>query len=86
MNLKEQAQQAVEKIGEIAGTKFSAAQRKAVDKVVEDLVIEAMRECAAKYGRAASACCSEDEDMAHKIKREVEQTQNALIANLSSLR
>ena len=86
MDLKKKVQQAVKKIGEIAGTELSAEQRKAVDKVVEGLMIEAMRECAARYGKAASACCSQDEDMAHKITRKVEQTQNALIANLSSLR
>ncbi len=86
MDLKKRAEEAVDKIGEITGSELSAGQRKAIDKLVEDLVIEAMRECAAKYGHAAAACCSEDEDMAHKIAREVENTQNALIANLGSLR
>jgi hypothetical protein len=86
VELRQRADQAVEKIGEIVGADLSAEQRKAVDKVVESLVIEAMRECAARYGRAAGACCSEDEDMAHKIARRIEQTREALIANLSSLR
>jgi hypothetical protein len=49
-------------------------------------VIEAMRECEASYGHAARNCCSEDEDMAHKIGREIEQAREALIANLGGLR
>jgi hypothetical protein len=46
----------------------------------------AARACAATCGHAARACCSEDEDMAHKIAREMERAQQALVANLSSLR
>ena len=81
MDLKKRAQQAVREIGEIVGKELSAGQRDAVDKVVEELVLEAMRECAASYAHAAQACCSEDEDMAHKIAREVEQAHQGLIAN-----
>lgn len=86
MELKQKAQEAVDRIGTIVGADLSADQRKAVDAVIEDLVIEAMRECAATCGHAASACCSEDEDMAHKVAQEVKQAQEALVANLSSLR
>ena len=86
MDLKQAAQQVVEDIGEIVGSELSAGQREALDKIVKKLMIEAMRECAASYGHAATNCCSEDKDMAHKIAREMEQTREALIANLSSLR
>lgn len=86
MELKKKAQKAVSDIEEIVGAEFSPGQKDAIDKVIEDLVIEAMRECEASYGHAARHVCSEDEDMAHKIVREVEQAREALIANLSSLR
>jgi len=86
MELRKRAQEAVGQIAEIVGQDLSAGQRKAIDWVIEDLVIDALRQSATSYGRAAAACCSEDEDMAHKIAREVEQARVALIANLSSLR
>jgi hypothetical protein len=86
MDLRARAQQAVRDAGEIVGTSLSDEQRKALGKVIEDLMVDAMRECGASYGRAAAACCSEDEDMAHKIAREVKAAQTALIANLNSLR
>jgi len=86
MELKKKAQKAVWDIEEIVGAKFSPGQKEAVDKIIEDLVIEAMQECEASYGHAARNCCSEDEDMAHKIGREIGQAREALIANLSGLR
>lgn len=86
MELKKRAQEAVGQIAEIVGQELSPGQRQAIDAVIEDLVIEALRESAASFGHAATACCSEDEDMAHKIAREVEQARAALVANLSSLR
>lgn len=86
MELKQKAQKAVMDIEEIVGATFSPGQREAIDKIVEDLVIEAMRQCEASCGHAARNVCSEDEDMAHKIGREMEQAREALIANLSGLR
>lgn len=86
MDLNERVQQAVTRIGEIVGSELSAEQRMAVQKEVEAVAIEAMRECAASCSHAASACCEEDLDMAHKIALEVRQAEEALIANLSSLR
>ncbi len=86
MELKQKVQKAVLNIEEIVGATFSPGQKEAIDKIIEELVIEAMRECEASYGHAARNCCSEDEDMAHKIGREIEQAREALIANLGGLR
>jgi hypothetical protein len=86
MELKQKAQKAVLNIEEIVGATLSPGQKEAIDKIVEELVIEAMRECEASYGHAARHVCSEDEDMAHKIGREIEQAREALIANLGGLR
>jgi hypothetical protein len=86
MELKKKAQKAVWDIEEIVGADLSPGQKEAIDKVIEELVIEAMRECEASYGHAARHVCSEDEDKAHKISRQVEQAREALIANLRSMR
>ena len=86
MDLNERTQQAVRDTGELMGITLSENQHRALTKVMQDLVVDVMRECAASCGHAARACCSEDEDMAHKIAREMERAQQALVANLNSLR
>ncbi len=86
MEMKQRAHQAVGEIVGIAGGDLLPEQRAAIEKVVGDLLVEALRECAASCGDAARACCPEDEDRAHKIAREVRQAQEALVANLSGLR
>ncbi len=86
MEMKKRAHQAVGEIVGIVGGDLLPEQRRAIEKVVEDLLVDALRACAETCGEAASACCPEDEDMAHKIAREVEQARSALVANLSSLR
>ena len=86
MELKQRALSAVSEIEGIAGVRLSSEQRNAVDRIIEDLVIEAMRECEASYGHAARNCCSGDQDMAHKIADEIRRARQALIANLSALR
>jgi len=86
MDLTKRAQQAVADIVDIVGQDISPGQREAIGKVIGDLAVTAMRECAASCGTAAAACCSQDEDMAHKIAREVDRAKSALIANLSALR
>ena len=86
MELKKRAHQAVGEIVGIVGSDLLPGQRAAIDKVIGDLLVEALRECGQTCGEAARACCPEDEDMAHKIAREVKQAQGALVANLASLR
>lgn len=86
MDLNERTQQAVRDAGKIMEITLSADQHKALTKVMEGLAVDVMRECTASCGHAARACCSEDEDMAHKIAHEMEQAQQALVANLTSLR
>jgi hypothetical protein len=86
MDLNDRTQQAVRDAGKAMGLTLSADQHKALTKVMEGLAVDVMRACAASCGHAARACCSEDEDMAHKIAREMERAQQALVANLSSLR
>jgi hypothetical protein len=86
MDLGKRTQLAIQDAGKIIGVPLSAEQRAALTKVLEELVVESMREAAASSIRAAQDCCSHDLDMAHKIALEVEQAHAALIANLSSLR
>jgi hypothetical protein len=86
MDLNKRTQRAIEDTGKIVGVPLSVEQRAALEKVIEGVVVETMREAAASSSRAAHNCCSHDLDMAHKVARQVEQAHTALIANLSSLR
>ncbi len=57
-----------------------------VSQVVEKAIIEAVRDANSQCVDVVRGCCSEDMDLAHKIAREIELKQKALIANLSSMR
>ena len=84
--MNKRTEKAVQDASEIIGAPLSEGQREALSKVVEGVVIDAMRECAASCRQAVHDCCSHDLDMAHKVAKEVEQAHSALVANLSSLR
>ena len=86
MNLKDRSQEAVQAAREVLGAELSEEQKAALSKVIEAAMADAMRETAQHSGEAALACCSHDKDMAHKIADEIERSNQALIANLSSLR
>jgi len=86
MDLNKRTQKAVQDASAIIGTTLSEGQREALGKVVEEVMIDAMRECVAKCHQAARDCCSHDLDMAQKVAKEVEQAHSALVANLSSMR
>lgn len=57
-----------------------------VSPIVEKALIAAMQDARERCIDVVHGCCSEDQDLAHKIAREIEQKEIALIANLSSMR
>ena len=61
-------------------------QMTAVTKVIEQAVIATAAEVNQRCATVAQKCCSPDQDLAHKIAKEIEQTHVALIANLSAMR
>ena len=86
MNLKDRSEAAVQQAGEALGADLSEDQRAALAMVIQQAMADAMKETAARSGEAARNCCSHDQDMAHKIAEQIQQSHKALIANLSSLR
>lgn len=62
------------------------AQMAAVTKVIEQAVIETAVEVNQRCATVAKKCCSADQDLAHKIAKEIDQAHIALIANLSAMR
>jgi len=86
MDFRTRAEKAVQDCCEALSATLTDEQRSVVSKIIEKAIIEAIREAAVHSTRAATRCCSEDMDMAHKISREIENTKESLIANLSGLR
>ena len=86
MDLRDRAMNAVRDACAVLGESLTDEQADKVAKVFEQALVETLREAAKHSTSAAVTCCSEDEDMAHKISREIERRNDALISNLSSLR
>jgi len=57
-----------------------------VSRIVENALLAVLREARAGCTDVVRVCCSADEDLAHKIADELRHKEQALIANLSSLR
>ncbi len=86
MDLRMRSEAAVEGVCKVMSVSPTEEQAKGVADIIEQTVIDAILETTRQSRAVAFQCCSADTDMAHKISREIEQSSQALIANLSSLR
>jgi len=59
---------------------------KSISKIIESALLKVMSETRAGSVEVVNVCCSADQDLAHKIAHELHQKENALIANLMTLR
>lgn len=82
MILKKLADDAVEKIQETVSVTLSEADAGSISRIIEDTLIEAVRETSKSCTTAAVVCCGPEADIAHKIAEGVEQARRTLIANL----
>lgn len=85
-SLKVIAQEATSGIDKILVTPFTEEQTKQVALIIEKAVIKAMLEGHHNAIDAALHCPEADQDEAHKIATAIRLKNDALIANLSSLR
>jgi uncharacterized cupin superfamily protein len=80
------AEEAATGIGDVLGASMNDEQRHHVEKIIEKAVIKALLEGQHRAVDAALRCPDADQDLAHKIATEIRRENDALIANLSSLR
>ena len=80
------AEEAAKGIEEALGEPMTDEQRHTVEDVIEKAVIKGMLEGQHRAVDAALHCPEADQDLAHKIATAIRQKNDALIANLSSLR
>jgi hypothetical protein len=86
MNMRERASRAADNVCQLLGAAPNEEQGKGIADAIEREIIEAVLEESQRCASVAHECCSPDLDTAHKIRKEIESAQTALVANLSSLR
>jgi hypothetical protein len=86
MDLRERAEKAVQDVCATISVTLDEEQREGVANVIENALIDLMREAAKHHSVVIHDCCSADRDMAHKIADGIRQANDALIANLQGLR
>ena len=85
-SLHEIAEEATSGIASVLGATLSDEQREQIDTLIEKAVIKGMLEGQHRAVDAALHAPEADQDMAHKIATAIRKKNDALIANLSSLR
>ena len=80
------AEEATGGINEILKSPLTEEQKNKVENIVENAVIKALLEGQHRAVDAALHCPDADQDLAHKIASAIRRKNDALIANLSSLR
>ena len=86
MSITDRAETAVNEIAEAMGVTPSGDQAKDMNRIVQQAIIDAVLEERSRCTKAVDTVCSADRDLAHKIADEIRRNEEALIANLSSLR
>ena len=86
MSLNRLVESAVVQIEKTLPNPLTDTQVKAISKVVEEALINAVNESSKNCATAAVVCCGPEADLAHKIAEDVERARHALVANLMSMR
>lgn len=84
--LREISEEATKAIDDLLTTHLTEEQSAKVEKIIERTVVKALLEGQHRAVDAALQCPEADQDLAHKIAAEIRRKNDALIANLSSLR
>ncbi len=84
--LYEIAEEATKGVNALLNSPLTPEQTKSVEQIIERAVIKALLEGQHRAVDAALHAPEADQDVAHKIATAIRQKNDALIANLSSLR
>ena len=86
MTYNDQAAKAVEEIAKTLDIQPSDAQAKSVHDILQQVIISTVLGERSRCATVATNVCSADQDLAHKMLAQIRADEDALIANLSSLR
>lgn len=86
MKIKRLTESTIAQIKESLSTPLTDSDIKTLSKIIENSLIEAVKHSTKRCTTAVATACGAESDLAHKISREFQQAQNALIENLKSMR
>jgi hypothetical protein len=86
MSISERTDGAARAICAVLQIEPSDEQMRSVREIIDQAMVNVMREAGESATRAVMECCSADLDIAHKVAAEIKRRQGALVANLSSMR
>ena len=86
MNITERAESAAKAAYAVLQVTPSEGQDRSVTDAIEQAIINAVLEESTRCTNVVLECCSPDLDTAHKVAQEIRRANQALIANLSSMR
>ncbi len=86
MNLDKVATRAVSEASEAIGKSLTGDELEKVTSIIALAMEKAILEASSQHSSVCVDCLDHDQDLAHKLQKEIELKKIALIANLSSLR
>lgn len=86
MKIKRLTDATIAQIKETVSSPITEPEIKALSKIIENSLVEAVKHSTKSCSTAAVTCCGPESDLAHKISREVKLARNVLIENLKSMR
>ena len=86
MNLTKVAHRAATDATNAINASLSEAEVEQVAAIIAGAMESAVLEASEQHSTVCHSCLSHDQDLAHKIQKEIERKKIGLIANLSSLR
>lgn len=86
MDLKERAKQTVTDIKAAIPNSIDDEQTSTLTAIIEDALVDLLRDSAKRHGAVVQECCPSDRDIAHKIAEQIHLKTIAVIANLKGQR
>ncbi len=86
MNLTQIANKAALDTSDAIGASLTSVEVEKVTAIIARAMENAVLEASSLHATVCISCLDHDQDLAHKIQKEIERKKIGLIANLSSLR
>lgn len=86
MSFRELSERATNRIVAVLDQEVDAQSRDAIIHAVETAIVDAVVVEHARCTQLATEACGPDQDLAHKISRQIRAASQAVVANLTSMR
>jgi len=86
MAFRELSERAASRIVAVLDHEIDDASRASITQAVEQAIVDAVVAEHSRCTQLAADACGPDQDLAHKISREIREASRALVTNLTSMR